>query len=553
MSVSQQLIINRFGRWAGAIALGVAMSWSALTLDARAQEARLIPAQLGGAGAVATPTEAEAVRIRQGVEQWLLDYIPPGSPLSEVVYLEGQVVVEPVGERFAVTLPDIIVTLAEGLYLPIGVITLSLEPVTPVTYRVALRLPEPLRMVNDEGSTVGELDLGRQRLRGVFDTRLQSMVDMDYSVTDIALRMLPSMVGGVDQGEQLIDVMNLGSITVAGQMTLDEQLRASGPTVITIEEFEQKDFNGNRLFYIGRGLVESEVRSFDMVAYNNFGRKFQGLAEAFLPGPDGELPDRNTSDFLLNTLQVELQALPALVGDAAMAVTLNNVVGNDPTISTGFSFDQLIYSIVGRNFNQDVGRLQIGYEHSGFSVLPEPSGPDVTPRLASFDIEVNNIPNAELWQHITGIPKDMSLYGNQPGVNYSVEKLWHALAQASTEIVLNKGYLDSQEMDLRTTGSALFDNGADYKMVAAANVRLIGMDEMLNRVAQSSTNDPLGQAIILGLRTIQSLGEVGDPIGGRSAREYNLEVESNGRVTINRQNISSLLATLLTIPSSGDQ
>jgi len=499
-------------------------------------------AQLGGAasepGRAPEPNDAGAVAIRQAVERWLLDFFPPDSPGGQAVILQGQVIVEPFGERYAVTLPDITLNLGSGMVMPIGTITLSLTPQTPVTYRVAMRLPLPFPILDDTGTEIGRFDMAGQRVRGVWDTRFETLTGLDAVFSDIVVQS--SLVDG-----DPVALFTMGELDIQSTLDVDDYLHLTGPSKLTAARIEIKDEDGNRLTYIENLVSETEVRSFDMVNMNRFARRFQSLAQAFIPSPEGELPDRETTDLLLDQLRRELLDLPSLMSDAGGAVTINGLVVNDPVTSRGYSVDEIVYSILVRGMNEETSRINAQYGHTGLVSLPAPPAPDLTPDEISFELDVEGIPNSQLWDIITQIPNDMSLYGALPGANFGLEKLFHVLAVAGTSISLEKGYINSEKLDSRVTASALFDNGATYKTVAAANIRMIGMDELLRDLSAPGANNNGNAATMLILRTLQSLGTEGELIGGRSNREYSLRVEANGKITLNGQSFTNLISTFM--------
>ncbi|MEO0392945.1 MAG: hypothetical protein AAF213_06845, partial [Pseudomonadota bacterium] len=489
-------------------------------------------------GALPTPTAQAAIGIRQEIERWLLDILPPGSANAETVKLNGQVVVEPFGERYAVTLPDLTVNLPNGFSIPFGTLTLSLRPETPVTYAVAMRLPTKVTVIDQAGDEVGLFEMGRQRLRGVWDTRFQTMTSLNLSVSDVEFRLRNEQ-----SAMQLRFMLAGGTLESTGQA--DETFRLSGPSKLSLNEFELRDANGTRQQFFANMLAEFELRGLDMINFNRFLRRFQGLAQAFIPSASGDLPERETQDLLLKQLERELVDLPAMLQDFGMAVKVTGLVGNNPETSRGYSVDDLEYTLLARDLNTDVSRMQLTYSHKGFSFLPAFQGPGITPGEISLEIDVEGIPNRELWATAVALPNDMSVYGIQPAVNYAVEKIFHSLALANTSIELKEAFVNSEEVDARISGSALFDNGAAYKGVGAANIRLIGMDELVSRLTASTQNNPLEIGLLLGLRSLQNLGRVGDPIGGRTNREYDLRLDSRGSLQLNRQGFFDIIDVFL--------
>lgn len=514
-------------------------------------EARVQLAQLANRSdapdAVAKPDEQAAVGIRQAIERWLLDFLPPGTAGSEQLKLRGQVVVEPFGDRYAVTLPDMTINLGGGASIPVGTLSLSLEPQTPVTYAVAMRLPTSLSVLDAEGNQIGQFEMGRQRLRGVWDTRFQTMTGLSLSLGTV--RFSATTPGGTMQPRVLLSRLELESSSEA-----DERFLLTGPAKLSVDEFEVRDDAGNRQTYVANAVIETELRGLDMINYNRFARRFQGLAQAFIPNAQGALPDRETSDLLLKQLERELVDLPAFVGDAGMAVSMTGLVGNDPRNSRGYSIDKLDFTLLARDLDTPVSRMQTTYAHRGFTLLPAFQGPSITPGEISFELDVTDIPNADLWQVIVAIPNDIAIYGFQPALNFAVEKLFHALAVGNTTLELKETFINSEELDARATAVAMFDNNALYKGVAAVNLRLIGMDELMARLnAEAGAGSGSGAGgtksmVMMGLELLQRVGSVGDPIAGRSNREYSLRVESNGIVIVNDRVLSTLLEGLFQPP-----
>jgi len=519
------------GRWAAALLLSAVIGCGLAPV-------RQVWAQTGSQEA-APVNEARAQEIRVAIERWLLDMFPPTGLASQPVALFGQVVVEPFRDRYAVTLPEVVIDLGGGERLQVGTIAVSLKPTGPVTFDVSARLPLPFSIWNQEDEKLGEFQVKNQRIRGSWDSRVQTLTSIDATLEGLEY---------VDPGGAVL--FRLASATLKGNSEVDEMLRLSGPTSLDMAGFEILDPRGARLLAADDILIETEARGMDMIAYQRFSRRFQSLAEAFIPAPDGALPDRETTDLLLEQLRTEMAGLPALFADAGFSVSAKNVVANSPATSSGYELADIEFSLVGRDMDTNTGTLSATYSHKGFGTLPKPPAPDLTPSEAEVLLDVVSIPNSKLWDVLVQLPNDMSVYGREDGFFYSVEKLIYTLAEAGTEVRIRNSYMNSGGVDARFSATALFDNGAAYKMVAGINIRLIGLDELITVLQAGPIDNPMTSQMAFGLQLLQGFGRRGDPIAGRSNLEYGLKIESDGTTTVNDTEVSSVIDAFISPPAA---
>lgn len=493
--------------------------------------------------------EVVAGQIRQAIEQWLLDFFPSDGVSSEAVRLYGQVTVEPSGDSYGVTLPQVFMIMDDGSILDLGMMTMVLEQIGPTRFRIAAQFAAPFQIYDQEGQAIGQLKLGNQDIKGVWDTRYQTMVQMDASVEDIALTY-----------NDIGDVLRIDRLSASVDYTDDEQLLLSGPSTTMIENLQLLNSDGKVLLRIGQLKLDSEVRGMNLIAYNQFARSMSRLAMALVPPPpslqspeEGIAPapdeagapppgmSREERDLLLGQMQEELQGLPGFFSDMGMALTITDLVANEPSISAGLSLGSLSFSLLFKDMLSEQGSMRLAYQHKGLEFLPKPFSPDPSPRDISINMRVDKIPLLNLWSVITEFPHDVALYGEENGAAYNFDKLIHRLAIGDTEIHIDDTFINTEAMDARITGIAAFDNQTPYKIVVAANIRLIGLNELLEALTANSDPPPGSIQTIIILKALQEIGHLGEKLGGRSNWEYRFEIDQYGSFLINEQEIFEVI------------
>ena len=107
--------------------------------------------------------------------------------------------------------------------------------------------------------------------------------------------------------------------------------------------------------------------------------------------------------------------------------------------------------------------------------------------------------------------------------------LVRALERAGTIVRLDMLEAEAPEGGGRGSGVAVFDADAAHGMTATAQVTLVGLDELIDRVA-AARHLPLDQMI---LTTLQDYGVARRPERGLSVYDYAIEMASDGTVTVN--------------------
>ena len=98
----------------------------------------------------------------------------------------GDVMVEPAGNYYAITLPNITTLDANGSRAELGMIAINAIPSdVDGQWKMSIAWPSPITFINKQGKPELKIDIGAQRMAGLFDKRMENFIKMDAAYQNV--------------------------------------------------------------------------------------------------------------------------------------------------------------------------------------------------------------------------------------------------------------------------------------------------------------------------------------------------------------------------------
>lgn len=176
------------------------------------------------------------------------------SLLSEGITLEteGKITIEQADAYYAVTLPSIILHSAKGRKVKIGLVAINVTPTsTPDNWKMSVALPTPILYSDKKGELALRIDIGAQRMGGIWSEKLEGFSKLTARYNNIKLSHYEKQE--VTSIEQLDITKNFDEI---------KEDYWSGPTKITLSNFNIGSKSLPRMLAFREGKINFSVEGF---------------------------------------------------------------------------------------------------------------------------------------------------------------------------------------------------------------------------------------------------------------------------------------------------
>ena len=117
----------------------------------------------------ATLNTKESTHLKSLFENIITQYKASKDDESVTLIFDGQVESEIAGTHYAITLPHTSLHYADGSKISIGFITINAKPAKiKGGWSMAIAIPTPIKLINKNGKTAGEINIGKQSTAGIW-------------------------------------------------------------------------------------------------------------------------------------------------------------------------------------------------------------------------------------------------------------------------------------------------------------------------------------------------------------------------------------------------
>lgn len=451
---------------------------------------------------------------------------------------DGDILIEQADTYYAVTLPAITVTDESGQTADIGIIAINAVPeATPGNWKLSISLPTPISWKNAAGTPIRKLDIGNQRLSGVWNDTLSGFTTLDGTYDNV----------------RISDMLRQKTYTIA-KAVIANNLKETKPGIwsgtmgATLTGMAGAGAAGTGSSKADTISLSMDVRDLSAAKQQQMREKIGAFAENTNPrdletmSPAGQLALYNMIVDMMRSAGsgVSLKMgvtnfaadIPAMAGRPARKATMKNG-------SLGLDLSGL-----------DTGNVTLGIKSVIDSLLsPTVSTADagLIPSDLNLDMKVNNLPFEELVK----IGQDSIKTAGKGGAAkqfagiQAMISLPQVLSQAGANVVITDTTFSNATYDGKIGGTMKADTTSGAGAVGRMKAEVSGLDAVIANLQtrMNASTDAAQKARLQ--KTIQNLtvfnlaGQA-EKRGSKTVKIYDFELTQKGQMLLNGADLSLL-------------
>ena len=455
-----------------------------------------------------------------------------------IIEYRGDVIVEPAGSFYSVTLPKTVVSVennkGEKLEFHIGMITANVMPHDkPKQWKMTAAVPTPLTGYDSKGKASFKLNIGNQRTSGIWHEDLDNYVKLDSHYENITIDF-----------ENNPSAASFGSIKAVYNLDENESGFWSGPMNIFLNNFNVAPPDKDGFLKIGQVAIKTDTDKMNLSSMKKLQVLINETAQRMEETPSYKPDVNEIIDILLSLLNgfesnFELSNLHFQNGenDEMNAILDMGLKSDDKNKKKNqkISFDKLYFGMSANGIQED--KLSLGYKIGYENFVSSDNDPTLKPIMAtdaSLTLHSKNIPIKQLLTMYRNSSQDPN--GLNPMM--LMIKLPAILSTAATRIETDINASNSNwSADL--DGHAQADINAANSATALVTLKLKNLQFVIDTLRSLTSNetDPEKQAehksAVANLQKISDLAIIENDASGAPIHSYKLEVTQTGEILLN--------------------
>lgn len=499
--------------------------------------------QMAAFPAAAAPDAAGAAHLKTMFVEFLNNQKASAKTQKRELRAEGDVLVEPAGSYYAITLPHLSMVEPDGSYTDVGILALNAMPgEKPGEWKMTVAVPTPIMGYGADKKPALRIDIGKQSFTGLWNESVGNFTKLDARYENItALQSAEGLTLKIPKASVLYDL----TPSSTGKTW-------SGPVKYLMENISLTKDGDPGQSKIGKLAIDMMVYDYSPDAVRDYQDKINAMADAISAAPEGTISAEQTKglynlvfDFIssvwdgfdstVTVSDLELSR-PAIPGSPAGKILLQKA---------GFGFNA-------KGFRSDSVALRLTTQYDGLKVTPAPAGfEEATPSRLNMDLSIDKLPYKELvalgrqtLQTASAMPD-----GNKAAGMQAAELIPQLLTQAGTYLKIRKSFFGNNTynvlMDGQMNANLKAVMGADGK----ARLEMAGLDQLVASL-KSRLKDPALtpeqkqslQGTLVTLTVLQLSGQQGKNAAGQAIRSYDLELTNEGKIMVNGADLSAIQA-----------
>ena len=474
----------------------------------------------------AVANEAGAARLKTLVTKYLDDQKTAIRAQDQELRAQGEVLVEPAGSYYAITMPHLSLVNGDGSYTDIGILAINALPgEKDGEWKMTVAVPTPIIGYDAQKKPDLRIDLGAQSFTGLWNEKFDNFTKLDARYQNIkAVQTAKGVTVAIPSASILYNLT-----PSAGGATW------SGPIRYTMDNIEVSRRDDPGVSKIGKVEMTMNVLDYDPDAVRRYQDQIKTAENPSVPFMEliGNAWDGFDSTLTLQGLNLTRPAIPGSP-EGKLAI-------KDATLHFG-----------AKGFRNDSVTMNLRTQYDGLNLVPAPSGFDeATPARLNLDIHIEKLPFGELVRlSREGIETANSQPDGGKIAGMQAAKLIpQVLTNAGTHLKIDQSYLGNALYNLDLDGILNADLNAVMGAEGKAKLEVTGLDALL-ALLKTRLKDPSLEAdakarmnnALVTLTVLQLAGQQGTNADGKPVRSYNLELTKDGKIMINGADLSMLKA-----------
>jgi len=407
----------------------------------------------------------------------------------------GSIAVEQADDYYAVTLPTMAVTDEKLNKTEIGMIAVNVKPTDDnESWKMSVALPMPVIKKNKDGTVLNELNIGQQKMSGLWHEKIQNFSKVDAQYTNVIFKDLTKNTS-----------LTVDTVVIDSDVKLNDD-KVSGPTKISLNNISSKGKNGADLITVKNVTFNADYDDIDVAMINS----------------------------------TNIIPLAKNIGGINIKGTMKDLRGV-------YNLDELNFDYNSPKPDGNKANQFIRFSYDGLTATRENMlYADLVPEKSEVDLELKNIPLDSILNILkTQVEKtDKPSAAQQLIMMQMITTLPSKLAKAGTLFDINHIDFKNDTYDFETNGKIKASAASPFGMVGQINLGMKGLEKTQALISEKMTDAPAKDKAILErlnsqLTSLKSIMK--KKIGGY---ESEIELDESGSITINGEDMGNPISAV---------
>jgi hypothetical protein len=450
---------------------------------------------------------------------------------------EGEILIEQADSYYAITLPDITVADAEGRSLDVGIIAINAIPDDkPGNWKLSVSMPTPMTWIDATGKPLRKMEIGTQRLSGVWNETLEAFTTLDAGYDNVQIEDYVTQT-----------TYKIAKATILSNLKETAKDVWSGDAVATLTNLSSSSKASTAKSSADEIVLTAKISDLSAAKQKQMREKIGAFTENTNPkdlenmSPAGQLALYNMvvdvirsagNGFALNAAMKNIQiTAPGVAGQTAQMI--NAKTGTLGFDITGFEQGNVTLSL--RSLFDDL-----------ISTPEKPGSEGMTPSDLNLDIKLQNVP----FEDLVKVGQDM-LKNSGKGVAarqfagiQAMMVLPQILSRAGTHMIVTNSTMSSPVYDAKINGKMSADATSSAGAVGKMKAEIAGLEAVIaNLQGRVATADVARKAALqktIQTLTVLNLAGQAEKRGDKTVKIYDFELTPQGQMLLNGSDLSVL-------------
>ena len=489
-------------------------------------------------------TNENTAKLQTIFENYIKTQSREHSSTERQIIFDGDVIVEPSGTYYAITLPYMKIKYEDGTQMDVGMVSINAAPHTEDRqWKMSVAMPTPMTMSDESGQALMNLSIAAQRTAGIWHEDLQNFIKLDTQLNDIK----------IEGFEKQTYSAQIPSVQVRYDFQEDENNNWSGLATAIINKLAYKTAGGQSMTNIDQVKIDINIDQFNaqhLVEKREMLAAIEETAEN-----DKNPPSKDHVNGLFNLILDNITNAGNGSGATYSISGLKHTRtdNQDPEIehvltlgsgSIKFNLDGIL---------KDKVTLEAGVKLDKLDITPKPDEyKDITPSDLNIGFAIHNIPFkqvTELGKNTAQGAMDNPDIAKMAGLSF-IMKLPMILAQSGTYLEIKDNYINGNAYKVLLDGKAKADFAAVNSATADFKTRFHGLDKVLAQT-QVLAADPHNEyvdtfrSLNATLGKIKDLAKVETTADNTFIHVLNLVMNAQGQILLNGKDLFSSLGSTI--------
>lgn len=502
----------------------------------------LIVFTVGAPAAHAAIDEKGAAQLKELFTDYIKQQQQAADARASSLAAEGDVLVEPNGSYYAVTLPHLRVIYNDGSQFDIGMIAINAVPDKndPDKIKMTVALPTPMSFINAKGQTKARLTIGSQNLSGIWYTKMDSFTKMKALYQNIVIAAVD------DKSKITIDAFQ-------ALINMQEDARGlwSGPLSLTASNLNLYSKRGGKPDYIGEVYMNVDTQGYDIEKGIKYVENLNALNES---NSEGDAPSFSP-DHITALYKLVTNAMIDIWDGMSTTIRVSDVNITAPAKATQPERN-IKFSSFGTTFGMSGFRENDVAMHFAFNIggldpamFPENES-DIPPPDLNIDLTLAHLPFKDMIK-IGESGLDTGLKNPGMGQMVALQSMMampQLMTKAGTTLNITDSWVGNDAYKFVLNGKALADIKAKLGATGEATLTATGLDTLINTVKEQQESNAQNPAahekltkMLKVLSVMQLVGQQSKNAQGQPARIYKFTLDEQGNVLLNGTALQTII------------